>query len=84
MDKSLFGYKFVTMEIKHTNENKVCFQSECSNRPLNLGLLFMFGQLLNLLHQPWPRLCQVVCSIDVVVTSCLMMHLQMQSMFVSN
>ncbi len=28
MDKNLFGYKFVTMEIKHTNENKVCFQSD--------------------------------------------------------
>jgi hypothetical protein len=27
MDKDLFGYKFVTMEVKHTNENKVCLQN---------------------------------------------------------
>ncbi len=28
MDKSLFGCKFATMEIKHTDENKVFFQSD--------------------------------------------------------
>jgi hypothetical protein len=32
MDKGLFGCKFATMEIKHNNENKVCFQSD--NAPI--------------------------------------------------
>jgi hypothetical protein len=27
VDKDLFGCKFVTMEIKDTNENKVCLQN---------------------------------------------------------
>jgi hypothetical protein len=27
MDKNLFGYQFVAMEIKHISENKVCLQS---------------------------------------------------------
>ncbi len=26
-DKKLFGCRFVTMKIKHTNEMKICFQS---------------------------------------------------------
>jgi hypothetical protein len=27
MNKDLFGCKFVTMEVKHTNGNKVCLQN---------------------------------------------------------
>jgi hypothetical protein len=34
MDEGLFGYKFVTIEIKHIGENKVCFQS--GNIPTSL------------------------------------------------
>ncbi len=27
MDKGMLSYRFATMEIKHTDEDKVCFQS---------------------------------------------------------
>jgi len=27
MEKGLFGYRFATMKVKHTNEHKVCIQS---------------------------------------------------------